>query len=97
MRPDVATVPLSQLALILSEPGRFVRLLWTEGWTKGPAHLAELVGYFGWRQLPLPPALAVTTGLILLLSLLTFDVRPLRLRRRFAPSSWLSPFSRSLL
>ncbi len=78
MRTDVVIAPMSQLHLILTNPGDFARVLWRESWAKAPAHFAELMGYFGWRHLPLPAWLAAATGLGLILSLFTLDLRVLR-------------------
>lgn len=63
MRPGITTNPQQQLALVVSAPRHFLAALATEIGPKGVAHLHEAIGFFGWRNFPLPwPFIAIVLG-----------------------------------
>jgi uncharacterized membrane protein len=60
MRPGVTTNPQQQLAFIASAPRHFLAALATELGPKGLTHVHEMIGFFGWRNFPLPwPLIAI--------------------------------------
>ncbi len=82
MRPDLATDPHQQLALILQEPWRFLAVLHLEFISHGVSHLRELIGFFGWRNFPLPWPLIILVTAALLVSACAVDVSALRINSR---------------
>jgi len=82
MRPDLVTDPHQQLALILQAPSRFLAVLRLEFVNHGVAHLRELIGYFGWRNFPLPWPLIVLVTAALLVSACAVDISALRINSR---------------
>lgn len=79
MRPDIATDPHQQLALILQSPAHFFGVLHHEFISRGPAHARELFGYFGWTNFPLPWSLIALFAAALLISACAVDVSALRI------------------
>jgi uncharacterized membrane protein len=79
MRPDVVTDPHRQLALILQSPSHFLGVLHLEFIKHGAVHLRELIGYFGWRNFPLPWPLIIVVAAALLVSACAVDVPALRI------------------
>jgi uncharacterized membrane protein len=82
MRPDLVTDPHQQLALILQAPSRFLAVLRLEFVNHGVAHLRELIGYFGWRNFPLPWPLILLVTAALLVSACAVDISALRINSR---------------
>ena len=82
MRPDLVTDPHQQLAFILQAPLHFLGVLRLEFINHGVAHLRELIGYFGWRNFPLPWPLIIVVTAALLLSACAVDVSALRINLR---------------
>lgn len=82
MRPDLVTDPHQQLALILQEPTRLLGLLHLEFITHAAAHLRELIGFFGWRNFPLPWPLIICVIAALVVSACGVDVSALRINAR---------------
>jgi uncharacterized membrane protein len=82
MRPNLVTDSHQQLAVILQAPSRFLAVLHLEFVNHGMAHLRELVGYFGWRNLPLPWPLIVLVTAALLTSACVVDISALRINSR---------------
>ncbi len=82
MRPDLVTDPHQQLALLLQAPSRFLAVLHLEFINHAVAHLHELIGFFGWRNFPLPWPVIIFVSAALLVSASAVDASALRINSR---------------
>jgi uncharacterized membrane protein len=95
MRPDLVTDPHQQLAFILQAPSSFLAVLRLEFINHSAAHLRELIGYFGWRNFPLPWPLVILITAALLVSACAVDVSALKINSRMRLGFWRLPLSES--
>jgi uncharacterized membrane protein len=82
MRPDLITDPHQQLSLILEAPWHFLAVLHLEFVNHGVAHVRELIGFFGWRNFPLPWPLIILVTAALLVSACAVEISVLRINSR---------------
>jgi uncharacterized membrane protein len=82
MRPELVTDPHQQLALILEAPWHFLAVLHLEFVNHGVAHIRELIGFFGWRNFPLPWPLIILVTATLLVSACAVEISALRISSR---------------
>ena len=73
MRPGTVTDPLQQITLIAHVPSHFLSAL---GWELGHQallHVRELLGFFGWRNFPLPWPLIIALTVAITISVCSFE------------------------
>ena len=81
MRPGVTTNPQQQLLSIASTPGLFLTALANEIGPRGFEHVHEMIGFFGWRNFPLPRSLIGVAVIALIISLCACDSAAIRISR----------------
>lgn len=85
LRGDETADPVQQVRHILGNPGAFARTIAVEPLMHAPRYVREMIGGLGWLDLPVPLAVVIPYGLILLVVALT------------EPSRWQSPRDRLVL
>lgn len=78
MRADATTNPQQQLAIIVTAPRHFLTALGTEIGHKGVAHIQEMIGFFCWRNFPLPWPLIVIVIAAIVLCVCSCDTAALK-------------------
>lgn len=79
LRPGVTTNSLEQLLFVFHHPLQFLRVAINELWSNGHLYIQQLIGTFGWANLPLPDWIVFGYAGVLLATVSTIDTSELRL------------------
>src|SRR6266567_6501502 len=82
MRPGTVTNPLEQMRLIVRAPSHFLAAFGWELGHRGLSHFRELLGFFGWRNFPLPLSLIIVLSVAIAISVCSFEPSALELTWR---------------
>lgn len=82
MRPGTVTDPLQQMTLIAHVPSHFLAALGWELGHQGLFHFRELLGFFAWRNFPLPWPLIIALTVAIGISICSFEPSALELSWR---------------